>query len=572
MVAKVTRFPTFTRSFARFLNVRRSIVMPTIFAADTETIDFLVEVLPIVAAVASIGSIYMLVRSLQRLRPKHTARHSYRTGYTTTDPYFVGHYPMSEPSPTSNVVISSIVHPRSQREVPNDRQTNYPHDFEREVSDSPLNGKTDDSPNMDAIGNLLGFEHKSTEQKSFEQQSTGRKITGQDGTTKKGSETKTTEQPVVARSEYTTSRGLERAADPNQSDSMAEPKAELSEQFASPVRSSEGTQRSKTPSSKPPTQARREPISERPASHFVSLNLGSEPPRRTRSVTLAPAVIEGSPTAHILGIPVTHPTMNGDVECGEADTDFLSARAASLRGISHRLDGKPRQDSYSLSVHRGTGAVVAVVGDGVSQASASDLGSRLAVMLMAEAIHASLDRDPSISAQAIAAKLMSVSKAVMARADSFLPGVEGAALASTLVAVIDDGHRLRVVQVGDSPVWKLGHDDRWVNLIAGPVEGAVRDNRTACLPLHPDQAVTCDIKRPDGVIVVMSDGVSDPLGSGNSGTGRYLAERLKSPPDPLRFALDLSFEARGFSDDRTAIAIWATEKKGKNTESGEVAR
>src|ERR1700741_2194370 len=57
----------------------------------------------------------------------------------------------------------------------------------------------------------------------------------------------------------------------------------------------------------------------------------------------------------------------------------LTVRAASIRGLSKRYAGGPRQDDLCMRMHRPSGALIAAVADGVSSAPRSGLAAALAV-------------------------------------------------------------------------------------------------------------------------------------------------------------------------------------------------
>ena len=64
--------------------------------------------------------------------------------------------------------------------------------------------------------------------------------------------------------------------------------------------------------------------------------------------------------------PPTAPVGRGDVELTAVSLDRLGLRAASVRGVSHREDGEPRQDAFALAHNRRPeDGLVAVVCDGV---------------------------------------------------------------------------------------------------------------------------------------------------------------------------------------------------------------
>jgi hypothetical protein len=63
------------------------------------------------------------------------------------------------------------------------------------------------------------------------------------------------------------------------------------------------------------------------------------------------------------------------------------------------------------------------------------------------------------------------------------------------------------------------------------------------------------IVRPRDVLLVVSDGVGDPM-SAFPQLREYLVAQWQQPPAISDFLADLEFEAPQSLDDRTAVAIW----------------
>jgi hypothetical protein len=57
--------------------------------------------------------------------------------------------------------------------------------------------------------------------------------------------------------------------------------------------------------------------------------------------------------------------------------------------------------------------------------------------------------------------------------------------------------------------------------------------------------------------VLITDGVGDPLGSGGGTVGRFLAHMWATPPEILAYAQHVGFYRKSFTDDRTAVTVWA---------------
>lgn len=245
----------------------------------------------------------------------------------------------------------------------------------------------------------------------------------------------------------------------------------------------------------------------------------------------------------------------------------LTVRAASVRGLSKRFAGGPRQDDVCLRLHHPTRTVVAAVADGVSGAPRSDLAAALAVRHATAAVTRQLDgaNDGALDWNEVfehaAWALMEEHRRACGDPAA---GVEQAAasLATTLLvaAVSPDGGRVRRVQVaavGDSPALMLargvfrpvvGAGESPDGLIGGGVEAlprAARASEESALMLEPGD-----------VLLLCTDGLALPLGDGSGGVGRTLAGELPDPPGVVDFARLLDFSRSTYDDDRTLVAIW----------------
>jgi serine/threonine protein phosphatase PrpC len=141
-------------------------------------------------------------------------------------------------------------------------------------------------------------------------------------------------------------------------------------------------------------------------------------------------------------------------------------------------------------------------------------------------------------------------------------------MASTLVVAVismapatDGSREVYVLQVGDSSGWVL-RSGRWLSMGEVKNEGvAIAESMTVALPLVPEVAPSLARGHlvPGDVLVLLTDGIGDALGSGRGEVGAALAELWATPPDPVQFAAQVGFGRKTFDDDRTALAVWPAE-------------
>jgi serine/threonine protein phosphatase PrpC len=262
----------------------------------------------------------------------------------------------------------------------------------------------------------------------------------------------------------------------------------------------------------------------------------------------------------------------------------LTVRAASIRGLSKRYTGGPRQDDLCLRMHRPSGTLIAAVADGVSSAPRSGLAAALAVRQASAVLARQLDRGGEVDFGAVfshaAWALVDEHRRATGDPDASVEDASAAMATTLLVALIegeeehseiddseapDSGERLdrpgervvRVAAVGDSPAYML--ENREFTVIAG---GPHRDDGLigGGIDALPRSAQRVEISEARlgaaGVLLLCTDGVSLPLGSGEGEVGRMLARELLNPPDIVDFARLLDFSRSTYDDDRTLIAVW----------------
>ncbi|MEV0566334.1 protein phosphatase 2C domain-containing protein [Dactylosporangium sp. NPDC050588] len=257
------------------------------------------------------------------------------------------------------------------------------------------------------------------------------------------------------------------------------------------------------------------------------------------------------------------------------DRRVLQLRAASVRGLSHRYNGTVRQDDYAFRCTDDRRHLVAVVSDGVSNSKLSHKAASVVTRLGAELVSLALTRKPpaEIDWPEIVTQL---SDEIVRLGNKLVePPPDGGELdageiarhlaATALFGVID----LRPVEpevdayfyaVGDSSAWVLRDGRHWQPMFETKNSGeGAATSVTKALPLSRPPAggcVTTTVRKGD-VVVLMSDGLGDPLEDGTRTVGRFLAEAWREPPAPLQFAAQVDFARKTHDDDRTAVAIWA---------------
>lgn len=252
-------------------------------------------------------------------------------------------------------------------------------------------------------------------------------------------------------------------------------------------------------------------------------------------------------------------------------------RAASTRGRAHRHYGRPRQDAYAFRRTQDGRYLVAAVADGVSAGRRSHLGSRRAAAhacnrLTAELEHRHADGlDWPLVVERVCAEIRRLAVALADDDEQLLDvrEIEAQFATTLLLAVVElapdeDGNlAVLLLPIGDSSAWALRAGREWEPLTAVKNDADVLENGTAALPHAPRElgppvqaAIT-----PGDALVLVTDGIGDPLGRGTGPVGQFLAAHWAVPPPALEFAAHVDFARRSFDDDRTALAIWpaATE-------------
>jgi serine/threonine protein phosphatase PrpC len=257
-----------------------------------------------------------------------------------------------------------------------------------------------------------------------------------------------------------------------------------------------------------------------------------------------------------------------DVVIDGWSTDAVTLRGVSLRGHLHRYNGAPRQDDFAVH-HLPDGRVIVLVADGVSGAPQSHIGASTATRQAAEWLHTHLGDD--IADTDWLGLLKSTAWALNERAQTLLglaepdPVRAEEQLATTLMcAVIEPSGpgslRAYLVAAGDSVAWLL-LSGQFTQILGGKTvpDSGVASSAVVGLPRVPTEVtpVVADVKGDD-VLLIATDGIGDPLGTGQGGVGNLFRDVLTKPcpPSLIEFAHAVDFSRETFDDDRTLVAVW----------------
>jgi hypothetical protein len=241
-------------------------------------------------------------------------------------------------------------------------------------------------------------------------------------------------------------------------------------------------------------------------------------------------------------------------------------RAVSLRGDSHRSNGSPRQDDFAACWDRNKSRLVVAVADGVSAAPLAHVGAYTAVRCAIRWLSEQPAGEELIDWMAL---VRDVSWALVERCGTLGFGKDPTRaqqeLATTLqCAVIDtspdvEALRYRLFSIGDGSAWQLSAIDGVRRLCGGKgsPDELITSSAVAALPGLPTSVAEFSgtIGR-ESVLLLGTDGVGDPIGSGDGPIGAFLTESLRTPPTLTDFARIVEFHKETFDDDRTMVAIW----------------
>ncbi len=264
----------------------------------------------------------------------------------------------------------------------------------------------------------------------------------------------------------------------------------------------------------------------------------------------------------------------------------LTLRAASVRGRTKRFEGEAREDDFCLLTDSINGVVVVAVADGLGAATRSSLGSALAVRHAVAAVEDQLAAGNALSID-WSTVFNRAASALVVEHRGQRNGEEGRQrpdydetravskdLGTTLTVVIvrresSGVTSISAAAIGDSPVFRLANGEYELLVGRRVTDEAFSTSAVVALPYLPvPETVECQLEQ-DEILLICTDGFSEPLSEGNSDVGRFFARELADPPPIASWAYLVDFEKATYDDDRTLVAIWpkrAHEDAGETSE------
>lgn len=235
------------------------------------------------------------------------------------------------------------------------------------------------------------------------------------------------------------------------------------------------------------------------------------------------------------------------VRADAANNAWCALRAATVVGVRHRLRGMAAEDAWAWA---GDDDLVAVaVADGVGSLPTS---APVSLAVAQAAVAHVADRDTTgLSGDARGAQLMAAACEANAAVAEVTDG------ASTLVlGVVGPDGAAELIRVGDSTAFVLSGGS-WTELFVDGDGDEMRVPATAALPTTSlrIESGRCQLSTGD-VLVLVTDGVGDPLRDGPETVGPGLAAGLAAPLHPAALVALTDFSRQGCHDDRTIVALW----------------
>ncbi|MDQ6784010.1 MAG: protein phosphatase 2C domain-containing protein [Actinomycetota bacterium] len=244
---------------------------------------------------------------------------------------------------------------------------------------------------------------------------------------------------------------------------------------------------------------------------------------------------------------------DGGIRAETGDVEGWALRAASVVGVRHRLAALGNDDAFAWRA--GASALMVAVADGVSNVA----GSAAAALRAAGVAVDAAERAGGDSARIVL-------EAAVTAANDALRGGEGAT--TLVVAVVAADGTATVARVGDSSAFVLA-GGTWSELFTSSVgggDGGVVSTTTSALPAGSPRLETAVAGlSPGSALVLVTDGVADPLRDGPGTVAPTLADGLAAPPDVGDLISLVDFSRQGCHDDRTLLGVWRMARAGAPT-------
>ncbi len=276
-----------------------------------------------------------------------------------------------------------------------------------------------------------------------------------------------------------------------------------------------------------------------------------------------PAVL-GTPGTDFEPRPPASPSYRPDTVADGWSTGELTVRLASVRGYAHRFEGLPRQDDVAAIHHPASGAVVFAVADGVSSTPLAHIGATAACRAAVTAVLSGLDGAGPVDwarvVEHAAWQVVQQAGLALGLAAPDAARAEQQMAATLITGLVRPGSGAELIRVGDGGAWVLRAGTYHRLFEPAAADPAVVVTAVTALPRVPEVEPRRAVLAAGDVLLVATDGISDPLGDGSGSVGAYLAERLTRPRPPLEFARDADFSRETFDDDRTLLAVWPRQR------------
>lgn len=247
------------------------------------------------------------------------------------------------------------------------------------------------------------------------------------------------------------------------------------------------------------------------------------------------------------------------IAADEGQLGALTVRAASVIGPGHRCEQpvSPRQDAYRLGRDDTSQHLIVAVADGVSSSAFAELGATVAASAAVNLLRERLNRTDTIAWLEVFSGVAAQMTEAAATRELRTADVNAALVTAIIPA---DAGMMYVAWVGDASAWLL-RGNEWI-FVAGDRKrssGGLESNVVRhALPDSPHIVATKAIPLGSGdVVALVTDGVGDALAAVPE-ANRHFARSWATPPPSTVFVNDVSYDAEGFQDDRTAVAVWVT--------------